>query len=84
MFFCQWATSFKMKIRLDQYRTFIGFPIFHFEREIILKAGEDRIVPKYDILHKGIFFPTLAESLSMMARIWLLELLYHALAMAVV
>ena len=46
-----------MKIPLDQYRIFIGFPIFHFEREIILKAGEDRIVPKEDILQKGIFFP---------------------------
>ena len=30
MFVRQWATSFKMKTRLDQYRTFIGFPIFHF------------------------------------------------------
>ena len=57
MFVRQWATRFKMKIRLDQYRTFLGFPIFHFERDFILKAGEDRIVPKDDILQKGISFP---------------------------
>ena len=57
MVVCQWATSFKMKIRLDQYRPFIGFPILKFEREIILKAGGDRIIPKDDVLQKGIFFP---------------------------
>ena len=30
MFFLSVVYSFKMTIPLDQYRTFIGFPIFHF------------------------------------------------------
>jgi hypothetical protein len=40
--------------------------------------------PKEDMAGKKFHLPALAESLSMMARIWLLELLYHALAMAVI
>ena len=75
---------FKGKVRLDYSRIFTGPPNTHLVRSIIVKACEATMDPKEDMAEKKFHLPALAESLFMMARIWLLELLYHALAMAAI
>ena len=73
-----------MKVHLDYSRIFTGPPNTHLVRSIIVKACEATMDPKEDMAEKKFHLPALAESLFMMARIWLLELLYHALAMAAI
>jgi hypothetical protein len=72
-----------VKEHLDHSRVFTGSPNTYLVRLIIVKACEAKMDPKEDMAEKKKFhLPALAESLFMMARIWLLELLYLALAMA--
>ena len=74
-----------MKEHLDYSRIFTGPPNTYLVRLIIVKACEAKMDPKEDMAEEEkIHLPALAESLFMMARIWLLELLYHALAMAAI
>ena len=73
-----------MKEHLDYYRIFTGPPNTYFVRLIIVKACEAKMDPKEDMADKKFHLHALAASLFMMARIWLLELLYHALAMAAI
>ena len=76
------TTSFK--VHLDYFCIFTGPPNTHLVRSIIVKACEATMDPKEDMGENKFHFPALAESLFMIARIWLLELLYHVLAMAAI
>ena len=72
-----------MTEHLNHSRVFTGSPNTYLVRLINVKACEAKIDPKLeDMAEKKTHLPALAESLFMMARIWLLELLYLALAMA--
>ena len=71
-----------MKVHLDHPRIFTGPANTFLVRLIIVKACEAKMDPKLDIAEKKFHLPALAQLLFMMARICLLELLYHTLAMA--
>ena len=73
-------TRFKVKEHLDNSRVFTGSPNTYLVRLTIVKACEAKMDPKEDMAGKKFHLP--AESLFMMARIWLLELVYLALGMA--
>ena len=70
-----------MKVHLDYSHIFTGPPNTQFVRSIIVKASEATMDPKEDMAEQKFHLPALAESLFMMARIWLLELLYDAMVM---
>ena len=57
-------------------------PNTYLVRLIIVKTFEAEMDPKEVMAEKKFHLPALAELLFMMARIWLLGLLYLALAMA--
>ena len=84
IFFMPQTTSFKVKVHLDYLCIFTGPPSTHLVRSIIVKAFEATMDTKEDMTEFFFDLPSLAELLLMMARIWLLELLYHALVMAAI
>ena len=70
------------KYSLDKSHTFKGPPNIHLVRSIIVKACEARMDPTETCQKRKFHLPALAELLFMLARIWVLELLYDAMAMA--